>query len=119
MQPIEIVPRAKITVSEVAQIKLLELREKEGLDDSSFFRIGIKSGGCSGFKYELGFSNIINEDDLVFTQQPTGLRAVVDKQSFEFLKNSTVGYQETLMKSGFIIDNPNKTRDCGCGKSFS
>ena len=78
-------------------------------------RFGITGGGCSGYKYVLELENEPDEGDLVFDTK--GVQVFVNKEHMEKLKNSTIGWVDTLMESGFDIENPQAKRPCGCGES--
>jgi len=80
-------------------------------------RIYIASGGCAGFMYGMTFDENITEDDITFVVD--NVKIIIDKFSAKYLKNATVDYIETLMGSGFKIDNPNAVGTCSCGHSFS
>ena len=79
----------------------------------TFFRIAVKGGGCSGFKYDFTFDNKIDDGDL--TQE----NIVIDKSSLEMLKGSKVDFTQELIGSSFKISNPKTKSSCGCGVSFS
>jgi len=79
----------------------------------TFFRIAVKGGGCSGFKYDFSFDNKIDQDDI------KNDNVVVDKASLEMLKGSVVDYTQELIGSSFKITNPKTKSSCGCGISFS
>ena len=81
--------------------------------EGTFFRIAVKGGGCSGFKYDFSFDNKIEENDL--KQE----NVVVDKSSLKILKGSLIDYKEELIGKSFKITNPNNKSSCGCGISFS
>jgi iron-sulfur cluster assembly protein len=84
----------------------------------NYLRIGIKGGGCSGFSYVLQFSNDpISDRDVVFLHN--NAKIVVDVKSLSYLKGSTLDWQKSFIKQGFIIKNPNEASKCGCGNSFS
>jgi len=90
-------------------------------DKSENLRVFVEGGGCSGFQYKFTIesnNNINKEQDQIFERQ--GVKIIVDKDSLELLKGSTVDYQEELIKSSFrIISNPNAEQGCSCGTSFS
>ena len=79
----------------------------------TFFRIAVKGGGCSGFKYDFSFDNKIDENDLKHQN------IVVDKSSLDMLKGSEVDYSQDLIGDSFKISNPKTKSSCGCGVSFS
>jgi iron-sulfur cluster insertion protein len=103
-----------LTDAAVAHIKLLLEREDAA---NLKLRLFVTGGGCSGFKYSFTFDEIINEDDIVTTKDDISL--LVDAISFQYLDDATIDYEETLQSSQFVIKNPNSTKNCGCGKSFS
>ena len=107
-----------IKVSETAKKKVIELMTEDGFDaTTAFVRVGVKSGGCSGLSYDLKFDKDQHEDDKVF--EDNGVRIIVDKKSFLYLVGTTLEYSGGLNGSGFVFNNPNASRTCGCGESFS
>ncbi len=91
---------------------------EEGYDASKdYVRVGVKSGGCSGLSYELKFDNKIEESDKVF--ENNDVRILVDKKSFLYLVGTVLEYSGGLNGKGFVFNNPNAQRTCGCGESFS
>ena len=85
-----------------------------------WLRIGVKGGGCSGFEYKMGFVEPEDYDEKTFDKKTTeDITYIVEKKSAPFLEGVTVRWHEDLMKRGFVFDNPNASRSCGCGKSFS
>ena len=107
-----------IKVSDTAKKKVIELMTEDGFDSTSaFVRVGVKSGGCSGLSYDLKFDNGQEEGDKVF--EDNGVRIIVDKKSFLYLIGTTLEYSGGLNGSGFVFNNPNASRTCGCGESFS
>jgi iron-sulfur cluster insertion protein len=78
-----------------------------------FFRITVQGGGCSGFKYNFGFDNILNEDDAIFDN------TIIDKASLEIISGSIVDFRKEMIGESFVIKNPKATASCGCGLSFS
>ena len=79
-------------------------------------RVGVRGGGCSGFQYQLAFDES-RDGDIVFESH--GLKLLVDGESLQFVRGATIDYEESLQGAGFNIINPNATRTCGCGSSFS
>ena len=87
-----------------------DLRGKSG-------RVGVKSGGCSGLSYDLKFDKEHQEDDKLF--EDNGVKIIVDKKSFLYLVGTTLEFSDGLNGKGFVFNNPNANRTCGCGESFS
>jgi iron-sulfur cluster assembly protein len=106
-----------ITVSENAQKQVVNLIKNEGYAPDSFIRVGVKSGGCSGLSYELKFDTELKPEDKVF--EDNGVKVVVDKKSILYLVGTTLDFQGGLNGKGFNFVNPNASRTCGCGESFS
>ncbi len=102
------------TDSAVEKLKELKLAEDS---ENSFLRMGVKPGGCSGLSYEMFFDTERLQNDVF--ESYDGVDIGIDSQSLEHIKGSTLDYKEGLMETGFSIDNPNATRTCGCGDSFS
>mgnify|MGYP001025853465 CR=1 FL=1 len=107
-----------IQVSETAKKKVVSLMTDEGYNASTdYVRVGVKSGGCSGLSYELKFDKAIAETDKVF--EDNDVRIIVDKKSFLYLVGTVLEYSGGLNGKGFVFNNPNAQRTCGCGESFS
>ena len=107
-----------IKISDIAKNKVVELMTNDGYNpNEDFIRVGVKSGGCSGLSYDLNFDKNKNDDDNVF--EDNNIKIVVDKKSFLYLVGTTLEYSGGLNGSGFIFSNPNASRTCGCGESFS
>lgn len=107
-----------IKVSDTARHKVIGLMQDEGFDaHTDYIRVGVKSGGCSGLSYELRFDREVGETDKVF--EDNAVRIVVDKKSFLYLVGTTLEYSGGLNGKGFVFNNPNAQRTCGCGESFS
>jgi iron-sulfur cluster assembly protein len=110
--------RNMIKVSDTAKNKVIELMKDDGFDPSAdYIRVGVKSGGCSGLSYDLKFDNQQLDEDKVF--EDNGVRIIVDKKSFLYLIGTTLEYSGGLNGAGFVFNNPNANRTCGCGESFS
>ena len=105
-----------IDVTEPATAKVKELLAAEGNDELAL-RVAVRPGGCSGFSYEMFFDSEIAEDDAV--SEFGGVKVVVDPASAPLLKGASLDYKDGLQGAGFAINNPNATRSCGCGQSFS
>ena len=84
---------------------------------SDYVRVGVKSGGCSGLSYELTFDKQLGENDKVF--EDNDIKIAVDKKSFLYLAGTILEYSGGLNGKGFVFNNPNAQRTCGCGESFS
>ncbi|UII77504.1 iron-sulfur cluster assembly accessory protein [Flagellimonas sp. HMM57] len=107
-----------IKVSETARQKVMMMMNEEGFNASTdFVRVGVKSGGCSGLSYELKFDTASTDSDKVF--EDNAVRIIVDKKSFLYLVGTTLEYSGGLNGKGFVFNNPNAQRTCGCGESFS
>jgi iron-sulfur cluster assembly protein len=108
-----------IHVTEKAKNRVLQLLEEGGHanDPSYFLRVSVVGGGCSGLSYKLDFDNQLKPTDQVF--EDNGVKVVTDLKSFLYLVNTTLEFSEGLNGKGFYFNNPNATRTCGCGESFS
>ncbi|MBT8261970.1 MAG: iron-sulfur cluster assembly accessory protein [Bacteroidia bacterium] len=107
-----------IKVSDHAKSKISQLMSDDGFTvEQDFVRVGVKSGGCSGLSYELTFDKKIGDEDKMFEDSP--VKIVVDKKSFLYLVGTTLEYSGGLNGKGFVFNNPNANRTCGCGESFS
>ena len=105
-----------ITITDIAANKVSELIKQEG-DDALALRVAVRPGGCSGFSYEMFFDTDIASDDL--RTDTGGVSVVVDPASAPHLRGASLDYKDGLQGAGFSINNPNATRSCGCGQSFS
>ncbi|WP_297984751.1 iron-sulfur cluster assembly accessory protein [uncultured Chryseobacterium sp.] len=107
-----------IKVSDNAKEKAAILMTEDGFNpEIDYIRVGVKSGGCSGLEYVLKFDNKKEETDQVF--EDNGVKIVVDKKSILYLAGTTLEYSGGLNGKGFVFNNPNASRTCGCGESFS
>ena len=106
-----------IFVSNSAKEKLAELRTEASLEEDYFLRVSVVGGGCSGLTYKMDFDNESLADDQVFEDK--GVKLVTDLKSFLYLCNTTLEFSRGLDGKGFIFNNPNASRSCGCGESFS
>lgn len=106
-----------ITVSDNAKAHALDLMKQDNKPADTFIRVGVDSGGCSGLSYKLEFDNVLREGDQVFSDN--GLKIVVDRKSFLYLAGTMLDYTGGLNGKGFVFNNPNASRTCGCGESFS
>ena len=105
-----------VTLSDTAVKKVADLLAQEGNPELAL-RVAVRSGGCSGYSYEMFFDSEITSEDVVAEQR--GVKVVVDKASADLIKGSTLDYTDGLQDAGFHMSNPNATRTCGCGSSFS
>jgi iron-sulfur cluster assembly protein/iron-sulfur cluster insertion protein len=107
---------APVTLSDDATAKVAELLAQEDGDDLAL-RVAVKPGGCSGYSYEMFFDTEVMADDVV--REFGAVKVVVDAASAELLTGSTLDFSDGLQGAGFHITNPNASRTCGCGSSFS
>ena len=106
-----------IQITDEAKAKLQTLMKEEGKDSGAFVRVGVNSGGCSGLSYDLGFDTNENKDDKFF--EDNGIKIVVNKKSYLYLIGTILDYSGGLNGKGFVFNNPNASRTCGCGESFA
>jgi iron-sulfur cluster assembly protein/iron-sulfur cluster insertion protein len=105
-----------VTLTDAAADKVAELLAQEDTDNLAL-RVAVRPGGCSGFSYEMFFDSEVAGDDVV--REFGTVTVVVDPTSADLLKGSTLDYSDGLQGAGFHVTNPNATRTCGCGSSFS
>ena len=106
-----------IVLTDGAAVKVAELMAQEGAAEELALRVAVRPGGCSGYSYEMFFDTEIAEDDV---QSSFGaVKVVVDPVSAPLLSGATLDFKDGLQGAGFAINNPNATRTCGCGNSFS
>jgi len=106
-----------IIVSDKAKERILELKRAEGRTDNENIRVSVKGGGCSGLMYDLGFDANLVDSDHVFEDK--GIKIIVDRKSLLYLAGTTLEFSDGLNGKGFQFVNPNASRTCGCGESFS
>jgi len=107
-----------IHVTEKAATKIQELLAKEGVaPETGGLRVGVQGGGCSGLTYAMRLETQARDRDKVIEEN--GARIFVDPKSFLYLNETTLDYQEDMMRRGFVFQNPQATRSCGCGSSFT
>lgn len=106
-----------IKVSDEAKSEVLRLKSEGNVSPESFIRVGVKGGGCSGLTYNLTFDTNLKEDDKVFHDKDVTI--VVDKKSILYLVGTQLEFSGGLNGKGFSFNNPNASRTCGCGESFS
>ena len=105
-----------INISNTAKNRLLYLLDKES-SNNQFVRVGVESGGCSGLSYKLDFDNTKKDDDELI--EDNGIKLLVNKKSYLYLVGTTLEFSDGLNGKGFVFNNPNANRTCGCGESFS
>lgn len=106
-----------ITVTEKAKSKVEELIRSSNLNESYFLRVSVAGGGCSGLSYKLDFDNEIKPGDQFFEDK--GIKISLDMKSFLYLAGTELDFSDGLNGKGFNFNNPNASRTCGCGESFS
>jgi iron-sulfur cluster assembly protein/iron-sulfur cluster insertion protein len=104
-----------VTDSAAAKVKALLAAEADA--SGLVLRVAVRPGGCSGYSYEMFFDSDVADDDLRTDRD--GVSVVVDPASYQHLKGATLDYRDGLQDAGFHVVNPNATRSCGCGQSFS
>jgi len=106
-----------IDMTERAVTELQRIIKDQSLPEATALRVGVKGGGCSGFSYTLGFDDQVSEIDQI--TELHGIQVVCDPKSFLYLSGTEVDFEESLMGRGFKFGNPNASKTCGCGESFS
>jgi iron-sulfur cluster assembly protein/iron-sulfur cluster insertion protein len=112
--PTDVTPA--ITLTDTASAKVAELLDQEGNPELAL-RVAVRPGGCSGFSYEMFFDSDVADDDVASSFGT--VKVVVDPSSASLLQGSTLDFKDGLQGAGFSINNPNASRTCGCGNSFS
>jgi iron-sulfur cluster insertion protein len=105
-----------LTITDTASTKVKELIEAEG-NPELMLRVAVRPGGCSGLSYEMFFDSDLADDDV--QSDHGGVKVVVDPASAQYLAGASLDYKDGLQGAGFTINNPNVSRTCGCGQSFS
>ena len=106
-----------ITVTDKAKTRIEEIMKDEQYDSNYFVRVAVESGGCSGLSYKLNFDNEEKKGDQFFEDK--GVRVCLDIKSFLYLAGTELDYSDGLEGEGFEFHNPNASRTCACGESFS
>ena len=106
-----------VAISEKAAEKIKYFAKKDGIKDNVGIRVAVKGGGCSGLTYDLVITDEELESDKVVMQH--GVKVMVDKKSYIYLVGTELEFSDGLNGKGFIFQNPNATKTCGCGTSFS
>jgi iron-sulfur cluster assembly protein len=109
-----------ISISEKALRRISEIRRNEGADESAALRIGVVGGGCSGLSYKLDFDpKGASQEKKDQEFEVNGIKVVIDMRSFLYLAGTQLDYSDGLDGKGFHFNNPNASRTCSCGESFS
>jgi iron-sulfur cluster assembly protein len=106
-----------ITITDKAKGKIDQLMQEKQMDTDYFLRVSVKGGGCSGLMYDLDFDNVVKSDDQFFEDR--GVRIALDMKSFLYLAGTELDFTDGLNGKGFNFNNPNASRSCACGESFS
>ncbi len=106
-----------IFISEKAKERVLKIVEKDNLTQEHFVRVSVTSGGCSGLSYDMTFDNSLKGDDKIFEDK--GIKLVTNARSILYLLGTTLDFSDGLDGKGFYFNNPNASRTCSCGESFS
>ena len=101
----------KLEFTNSAKDQIKKITQKEV--NKKYFRITVKGGGCSGFKYNFSFDDKVNSDDVLFD------KAIIDKISLDIISGSTIDFKKEMIGESFVINNPKASSSCGCGLSFS
>ncbi len=105
-----------INLTERAVKEFRKIRSEQDMPEATGLRLGVKSGGCSGFEYVIDFAQGPSEGDNVF--ESNGVPVFVDKAALLYVVNTTVDFEDSLTRRGFLFSNPNASGTCGCGISF-
>lgn len=106
----------EIEVTEKAYKQILRIKVENNIPQENVLRIGVKGGGCSGLTYQMFFDSEIKESDTVIEKD--NLKIVVDGKSLFYLSGTTLDFSDGLNGRGFVFNNPNAVKTCGCGESF-
>lgn len=109
--------KEEIIITDNAARQIGEIRKKENLSDEFALRVGVKGGGCSGFSYVLGFDDEKRDNDRIIQSQ--GVTIYIDEKSLFYLAGTELDFQDGLNGKGFVFNNPNAAKTCGCGSSFA
>jgi iron-sulfur cluster assembly protein len=105
-----------VTLTEKAAGEVKKIITEQNLPEGTVLRVGVQGGGCSGFSYSLGFDTSTSEKDRVIELH--GIKLAVEKKFDPYLEGTVVDYYDGLEKRGFVFNNPNVVKSCGCGSSF-
>jgi iron-sulfur cluster assembly accessory protein len=107
-----------VTITEKAAKEIQRVMSEQKMPESTYLRVGVVGGGCSGFQYSLGFDDKSDATKDELSEQH-GIRLAVDRKSELFLDGTVLDFFDGLEKRGFTFNNPNAVKSCGCGSSFS
>ena len=113
----EVLNDSDIKISEKAAKEIQRIMTENKVPDNFGLRVGVRGGGCSGLTYTLGFDAEANEGDTIIDQEK--IKLFVDGKSLFYLSGTILDFSDGLNGKGFIFNNPNATKTCGCGESFS
>ena len=108
-----------VAISEKAAEKIKYFAEKDGIDDNVGVRVAVKGGGCSGLTYDLQITGDLVATDTEKVVEQHGVKVIVDKKSYIYLVGTELDFSDGLNGKGFVFENPNAKKACGCGTSFS
>lgn len=105
-----------VMLTKRAAKQIIQIKEKESLDENLYLRVAVEGGGCSGLSYKLGFDVRTDEDKIIVSEN---IEIVIDPKHLMYLNGITIDYPDGLDARGFTFDNPNASESCGCGSSFA
>ncbi|MFA5832717.1 MAG: iron-sulfur cluster insertion protein ErpA [Bacteroidota bacterium] len=105
-----------IVLTERAAQEVFSIKEKNNIPATHSLRLGVKGGGCSGLSYILAFDDVVKEKDMILEKH--GVKIVVDQKSMFYLSGTTLDFSDGLNGRGFVFNNPQAAKTCGCGSSF-
>ncbi|MHB1049963.1 MAG: HesB/IscA family protein [Bacteroidota bacterium] len=105
-----------IVLTERAASEVFSIKEKNNIPDTHALRLGVKGGGCSGLSYVLAFDDAVKEKDIILEKH--GVKIVIDQKSMFYLSGTTLDFSDGLNGRGFVFNNPQASKTCGCGSSF-
>ena len=108
-----------VAISEKAAEKIKYFAKKDGIDENVGVRVAVKGGGCSGLTYDLKITGDISETDNDKIVEQHGVKVIVEKKSYIYLVGTELDFSDGLNGKGFVFENPNAKKACGCGTSFS
>ncbi len=114
---IESLTKPEIDITEKAIREITRIKSENNIPDEHALRVGVKGGGCSGFTYQLGFDGETREGDSVIEKE--NVKILIDAKSLFYLTGCTLDFSDGLNGRGFLFNNPNAKKTCGCGESFS